>query len=90
MKLSLQLRLLTETNKLHTTKKAWHKLQQRGCQKDCRAEGHQQRTQKRPPQFDQVDFEQIAEKRQAASQAKNDTNLSKQSGVSKNTQHNTK
>ena len=28
--------------------------------------------------------------RQAASQAKNDTNLAKQSGVSKNTQHNVK
>ena len=28
-KLSVQLRLLTERNKLHTTKKAWHKLQQR-------------------------------------------------------------
>ena len=41
-------------------------------------------------QFEQVDFEQVAEKRQAASQTKNDTNLAKQSGVSKNTQHNVK
>ena len=39
-------------------------------------------------QFEQVDFEQVAETRQAALQAKNDTNLAKHSGVSKNTQHN--
>ena len=39
-------------------------------------------------QFEQVDFEQVAEKRQACDV--NDTNLSKQSGVSKNTQHNVK
>ena len=31
-------------------------------------------------QLEQVDFEQVAEKRQAASKAKNDTNLAKQSG----------
>ena len=37
-------------------------------------------------QFEQVDFEQVAEKQQAALQAINDTNLAKQSGVSKNTQ----
>ena len=41
-------------------------------------------------QFEQVDFEQVAEKRQACDVAKNDTNLAKQSGVSKNTQHNVK
>ena len=37
-------------------------------------------------QFEQDDFEQVEEKRQAATQTKNDTNLAKQSGVSKNTQ----
>ena len=55
-----------------------------------RAEGHQQRTPKRSSSFEQVDFEQVAEKRQACDAAKNDTNLAKQSGVSKNTQHNVK
>ena len=38
--------------------------------------------------FERVDHEQVAEKRQTASQTKNDTNLAKQSDVSKNTQHN--
>ena len=59
-------------------------------QEDCRS--------RRPPtkdaqeiiQFEHVDFEQVVEKRQAASQAKNGTNRAKQSGVSKNTQHNVK
>ena len=41
-------------------------------------------------QIEQVDFEQVAEKRQACDVAKNDTNLAKQSGVSKNAQHNVK
>ena len=41
-------------------------------------------------QFEQVDFEQIEEKRPAASHAKNDTKRAKQSGDSKNTQHNVK
>ena len=36
-------------------------------------------------QFEQVDFEQVAEKRPACDVAKNDTNLVKQSVVSKNT-----
>ena len=35
-------------------------------------------------------FEQVAEKRQACDVAKNDTNLAKQGGVSKNTQRNVK
>ena len=41
-------------------------------------------------QFERVDHEQVAEKRQACDVAKNDANLAKQSGVSKNTQHNVK
>ena len=41
-------------------------------------------------QFEQVDIELVAQKRQAASQANNDTNLAKHSGVSKNTEHNVK
>ena len=42
------------------------------------AEGHQLRTLKRSSSFEQVDFEQVAEKRQAATQAKSDTNRAKQ------------
>ena len=57
-------------------------------QKDC--------SNRRPPakdaqeiiQFERVDHEQVAEKRQTTSQAKNDANLAKQSDISKNTQHN--
>ena len=39
---------------------------------------------------EQVDFEQVAEKRQACDVAKNETNLAKQSDLSKNTQYNVK
>ena len=39
--------------------------------------------------FEEIDFEHVAEKRQAASQTKNHTNLAQQSGVSK-THHNVK
>ena len=39
-------------------------------------------------QFERVEHEQVAEKRQTASPAKNDTNLAKKSDMSKNTQHN--
>ena len=100
-KLSLQLRLLTERNKLHTTKKAWHKVQQRRMPEGLHISPKLVREKPAPRspsakdaqeviQFDQVDHEQVAEKRQAASQAKKDKNLAKQSGVSKNTQHDVK
>ena len=52
------------------------------------AEGHQQKEAQELIQFERVDLEQVAEKRQACDVAKNDTNLAKQSDVSKNTQHN--
>ena len=105
---SLQLRLLTERNKLHTTKKAgqraarvvreghgWHP---RSHGQEPHPIGQTDYSSRRPPtkeaqeviQFEQVDFEQVAEKRQACDVAKNDTNLAMQSGVSKNTQHNVK
>ena len=59
-------------------------------QKDCRNRRPSAKDAQEIIQFGQVDFEQVAEKRQAASQAKNDANLAKQSGVSKNIQHNVK
>ena len=55
------------------------------------AEGHQQRTLKISYEFEQVDFEQVAEKRQACDRKPRSTrNRAKQSGVSKNTQRNIK
>ena len=54
------------------------------------AEGHQQKDAQEIIQFERVDFEQVAEKRQACDVAKNGSNFAKQSDVSKNTQHNVK
>ena len=51
------------------------------------AEGHRQRTLQEVIQFEQVNHEQVAGKRQACDVSKNNANLAKQSGVSKNTQH---
>ena len=50
------------------------------------AEGHQQKVAQEIIQFERVDHELVAEKRQACDVAKNDTNLAKQSVV----QHNVK
>ena len=93
------LRSLTERNKLHTTKEAEHKLSQRRLPEGLQIRpklGRKKPAHRRPSakdaqeviQFERLDHEQVAEKRQTASQAKNDANLAKQSGVSKNTQHN--
>ena len=60
------------------------------CQKDCRNRRPSAKDAQEIIQFEQADFEQVAEKRQAASKSKNDTNLAKKSGVSKNTQHTVK
>ena len=57
-------------------------------QRDCRSRRPSTKDAQEIIQFEQIDFEQVTEKRQAASQAKNGTNHAKQSGVSKNTQHN--
>ena len=54
------------------------------------AEGHQQRTLKRSSSFEQVDFEQVAERERQHRKPRDDTNRAKQSGASKNTQHNVK
>ena len=88
---SLQLRLLTERNKLHATKS----MAQVASDKDarrmaCRSRRPSAKDAQEVIQLEQVDFEQVAVKRQTASQAKNDTNLAKQSGEPKNTQHNVK
>ena len=58
--------------------------------KDCRSRRPSAKDAQKIIHFERVDHEQIAEKRQAASQAKNDANLAKQSDMSKNTQHNVK
>ena len=54
------------------------------------AEGHQQKGRSRDHPAGVSRFEQVAEKRQAFDEAKNDTNLAKQSDMSRNTQHNEK
>ena len=54
-------------------------------QKDCR-----KAINKRRPKRSSSDLKQVAEKRQTASQAKNDANLAKQRDMPKNTQHNVK
>ena len=59
-------------------------------QEDCRSRRPSTKDAQEIIQFEHVDFEQVVEKRQAASQAKKSTNRAKQIGVSKNTQHNVK
>ena len=79
-------------------KKAEHKLSQRRMPEGLQISpklGRKKPAHRRPLakdaqeviQFERVDFEQVAEKRQACNVSKNDANLAKQS-VTKNTQHN--
>ena len=66
-----------------------HELHSVG-QKHCMSRRPSARDAEEIIQFERVDHEQVAEKRQTTSQTKNDTYLAKHSGVSKNTQQSVK